>query len=118
MARLWQSLSLRFIVARDYAMISWLRNLLSRPAAAEEPEEAPDEVEEDFAPVGVRVRPHLAVPLEPADTYVAGYNVHENVARVDDEHSTTVNDMKTVGVDPYNAGPNSKLKAEEPDSDE
>ena len=96
-------------------MINWIKNILSRPATAEEPEETPDEVEEKFSPVGVRVR--LPEPLKPADSHVAGYNVDETAASVDDEHSTTVNDMKTTGVDPYNAGPISKSEAEEPDSE-
>ena len=98
-------------------MINWIKNKLSKPATAEEPEENPDEVEEKFSPVGVRVRPHPDVELKPADTHVAGYNVDETVAIVDDEHSATVNDMKTTGVDPYNAGPISKSEAEEADSE-
>ena len=35
---------------------------------------------------------------------VAGYNVDEAEFVADDDHSMTVNDIKTTGVDPYNTG--------------
>ncbi len=84
------------------AMIKWIKNRLSQEAAANEVEETPDEVEENFAPVGVRVKP--AVSLKPADSYVAGYNVDDAEFGVDNEYATTVIDAKTTGVDPYNTG--------------
>ncbi len=85
-------------------MINWLKNKLSKEAAADQIEETPDEVEENFAPVGVRVKPPVAVRVKPADTYVVGYNVDEAEFAADDDHSKTVNDIKTTGVDPYNTG--------------
>ncbi len=72
--------------------------------AADQVEETPDEVEENFAPVRVRINPPVAVRVRPADTYIAGYNVDEAEFGADDVHSMTVNDMKTTGVDPYNTG--------------
>ena len=84
------------------AMMKWIKNRLSQEAAANEVEETPDGVEENFAPVGVRVKP--ALRLKPADTYVAGYNVDEAKIAVDNEYATTVIDAKTTGVDPYNTG--------------
>ena len=85
-------------------MINWLKNKLSKEAVADQVEETPDEVEENFAPVGVRVKPPVAVRVKPADTYVVGYNVDEAEFAADDDHSKTVNDIKTTGVDPYNTG--------------
>ena len=90
--------------SRDHVLINWIKNRQSTEAPANEADEAPDEVEEKFAPVGVRVDPPVAVRVKPADTYVAGYNVDEDGFGVDDEHSTTVNDIKTTGVDPYDMG--------------
>ncbi len=84
-------------------MINWIKNRLSKEAVADEPEDTPDEVEENFAPVSVRVNPPVAVKLKPADTYIEGYNVDEAGFGAHD-HSTTVNDIKTTGVDPYNTG--------------
>ncbi len=77
---------------------------MSKEAAADQVEETPDEVEENFAAVGVRVNPLVAVRVKPADTYVVGYNVDEAEFRAEDNHSKTVNDIKTTGVDPYNTG--------------
>ena len=85
-------------------MINWLKNKLSKEAAADQVEETPDDVEENFAPVSVRLIPPVAVRIKPADTYVVGYNVDEAEFRADDNHSKTVNDIKTTGVDPYNTG--------------
>lgn len=85
-------------------MINWIKNRLSRAATADEPEDTPDEVEDNFGPVSVRVNPPVAVKLKPADTYIEGYNVHEVRIDADADHSTTVNDIKTTGVDPYNTG--------------
>lgn len=85
-------------------MINWIKNRLSRAATADEPEDTPDEFEENFGPVSVRVNPPVAVKLKPADTYIEGYNVHEVRIDADADHSTTVNDIKTTGVDPYNTG--------------
>lgn len=85
-------------------MINWIKNKLSQKTTADEVEETPDEIEENFAPVGVRVKPPVAVRVKPADTYVAGYNVDEVEIGADDEYSTTVNDIKTTGVDPYDTG--------------
>lgn len=85
-------------------MINWIKNRLYKEAVSDEVEETSDEVEESFAPVGVRVKPAVAVRLKPADTHVPGYNVDEGAISVDDEHSTTLNDLKTTGVDPYNTG--------------
>ena len=72
--------------------------------ASDEIEETPDAVEKNFAPVSVRLNPPVAVRVKPADTYIAGYNVDEAEFRADDNHSKTVNDIKTTGVDPYNTG--------------
>ena len=77
-------------------MINWIKRKLSKATA--------DEVEESFPPVGVRVEPPEAARLKPADTNVAGYNVDEAEFNADDEHSATVNDIKTTGVDPYDTG--------------
>jgi len=85
-------------------MINWLRNWLSQEATADEVEETPDEVKENFVPVGVRVKPLVAKSLKPADTFVDGYNVDEAGIGTDDDHTMTVNDIKTTGVDPYNTG--------------
>jgi len=87
-------------------MLKWLRNRFSRVAATEEvaPEIDTGETEETFSPVGVRVLPVEVTKLKPADTYVAGYNVDEGRQSADDAFSTTVNDIKTTGVDPYNTG--------------
>ncbi len=85
-------------------MINWIKNRLSKEAAADQVEETPDEVEKNFAPVRVRVKPPVAVRLKPADTYVPGYNVDEAEIRAADDHFMTVNDIKTTGVDPYNTG--------------
>ena len=85
-------------------MINWLKNKLSKEAAADPVEETPDEVEDNSASVGVRVNPPVAVRVKPADTYVTGYNVNEAAFGADDDHSKTVNDIKTTGVDPYNTG--------------
>jgi len=84
------------------AMIKWIKNRLSQEAAANEVEDTPDEVEETFAPVSVRVKP--AVPLKPADSYVAGYNVDDAKIGVDNDYDTTVTKIITTGVDPYNTG--------------
>jgi len=81
------------MVSLDYAMINWLKSRLSKQAAVHEVEETPEEVEENIAPVGVRVRPSVAARDKPADTNIAGYNVDE-----------TVSAIKTIGVDPYNSG--------------
>ena len=78
-------------------MINWIKNRLFR-------KETPDEVAESFSPVGVRVNPAKTVKLKPADTNVSGYNVHETEIGAEDDHSATVNDLKTTGVDPYNTG--------------
>ncbi len=78
-------------------MINWLKNRLAKEASA-------DEVEQNIAPVGVRVDPPVAVRVKPADTYVAGYNVDEAELDTDDQHSATVNNIKTTGVDPYDTG--------------
>ena len=84
-------------------MINWIKNRLSKEAAVDQVEEIPAEVEENVAAVGVRVKPPVAVRIKPADTYVEGYNVDE--AKFDaDDHSMTVNNIKTTGVDPYNSG--------------
>ena len=85
-------------------MINWVRNWLSQEATADEVEKTPDEVEEKFFPVGVRVKPPGAVKIKRADTYVTGYNVDEAGIVTDNDHTTTVNDIKTAGVDPYNTG--------------
>ncbi len=85
-------------------MINWLKNKLSKEAAADQVEQTPDEVEENFAPVSVRVNPPVAVRVKPTDTYVEGYNVDEAEFGAVDDHSSTVNDIKTTGVDPYNTG--------------
>ncbi len=85
-------------------MINWLKNKLSKEAAADQVEETPDEVEENLAPVSIRVNPPVAVRVKPADTYVEGYNVDEAEFGAVDDHSSTVNDIKTTGVDPYNTG--------------
>ena len=84
-------------------MFEWLKNRFSRVTAEDDValEIDADEDEESFSPVGVRVRPAKGAKLKPADTDVAGYNVVEGA---DDEYSTTVNDIKTTGVDPYNTG--------------
>ncbi|NOX67961.1 MAG: hypothetical protein GXP15_02135 [Gammaproteobacteria bacterium] len=91
-------------------MLKWLKKQFSSVTQEDEFEvefaSDADESEEDFAPVGVRVRPTEAAELKPADTYVAGYNVSEGEVSLDDEFSTTVNNIKTTGVDPYNAGGN------------
>ena len=78
-------------------MINWVKNWLSQEATA-------DEVEENFVPVGVRVKPPGAAKIKPADTYVTGYNVDEAGIDTDNDHTMTVNDIKTTGVDPYNTG--------------
>jgi len=83
-------------------MLEWLKNKLSKTAPTDEVGEGPDEVEEKFDPVGVRVRPPIAASVKPADTYVSGYSVDESGLDADDEHSSTVNDIKTTGIDPYN----------------
>ena len=75
-------------------MIKWIKNRLSKRAVT-------DEVEEKFAPVGVRAKPTVAVRVNPADTNVAGYNVDEAKTSVDNDYATTVIDAKTTGVDPY-----------------
>ena len=85
-------------------MINWLKNKLFKEAASNHVEETPDEAEENFAPVAVRLNPPVAVRVKPADTFVVGYNVVEAEFGADDDHSTTVNDIKTTGVDPYNTG--------------
>jgi len=89
-------------------MLKWLRKQFTSVTPDDEVEvdfeSDSDEIEEKFSPVGVRVRPTDAAMLKPADTYVAGYNVSEGDAGIDDEFSTTVNNIKTTGVDPYNAG--------------
>jgi hypothetical protein len=92
------------MVSGDYAMINWLKNKLSKEAAADQVEETPDEVEENFAPVSVRVNPPVAVRVKPADTYIEGYNVDEAEFDADGDHTMAVNDIKTTGVDPYNTG--------------
>lgn len=96
--------SLKSMVPRGYAMINWLKNKMSKEAAADQVEETPDEAEENFSPVSVRVNPPVFVRVKPADTYVAGYNVDEAEFDADVNHSNTVNDIKTTGVDPYNTG--------------
>ncbi len=101
---MYPSASLKSLVSGDYAMINWLKNKMSKEAAADQVEETPDKVEENFAPVSVRVKPPVAVRIKPADTYVTGYNVDEAEFGADDDYSMTVNDMKTTGVDPYNTG--------------
>ena len=58
-------------------MIKWIKNKLSQDETADDIEETPDEVKENVAPVGVRVKPPVSVRVKPADTYVAGYNVDE-----------------------------------------
>ena len=87
-------------------MLEWLRNRFSRVTTEEEvaSEIDADDGEERFTPVGVRVRPAEAANLKPADTHIAGYNVVEGGSSTDDEYSTTLNDIKTTGVDPYNTG--------------
>lgn len=97
-------------------MLKWLRNRFSRVTDEDDValEIDADEEEESFSPVGVRVRPAEVAKLEPADTNVSGYNVVEGVLRNDDEYSTTVNDIKTTGVDPYNSGGTERQEVEEP----
>ena len=56
-------------------MLKWIRNKLTKDLADDDAEDVADEVEEKYAPVGVRVRPHESESIKPADTYVAGYNV-------------------------------------------
>ena len=87
-------------------MLKWIRNWFSSVTAEDyvEPEIDTDEDEDSFSPVGVRVRPVEVADHRPADTHVAGYNVVEGGPGNDDEYSTTVNDIKTTGVDPYNTG--------------
>lgn len=85
-------------------MIRWIKNRLSEEEPANEVEETADEAKEDFAPVSVRVKPPVGVTVKPADTYIEGYNVEESEFDIDDEHSATVNDIKTTGIDPYNTG--------------
>lgn len=89
---------------RDYAMLKWIRNKLFKETPTDEVDETSEEVEEKFEPVGVRVKPPVAVRIKPADSYVVGYNVDESGFDADDEYSSTVNDIKTTGVDPYNTG--------------
>ena len=98
-ASLPNSVSLKSIFSRNYAMIKWIKNRLSKGAPV-------DEDKENVAPVGVRVRPPEARDEKPADTYVAGYNVDEDRFGLDDDHATTASHIKTIGVDPYNSGPN------------
>ena len=78
-------------------MIKWIKNRLSQEAAA-------IEVEENFAPVGVRVKRPGSRTLKPADSCVAGYNVDDTEFGADDEHSSTMPHINTTGVDPYNTG--------------
>ena len=85
-------------------MIKWIKDKLFQDATADEIEEIPDEVNENFAPVGVRVNSPEAVRVKPANTYVDGYNVDESEIGADDDHPSTVNNIKTTGVDPYNTG--------------
>ena len=94
------------MVSPDYAMINWLKNKLFKETTVHEVEETPEEVEENFAPVGVRVRPPIAAKNKPADTDVAGYNVDE-----------TVSAIKTIGVDPYNSGSHDLSDVKKPDSE-
>lgn len=96
-------------------MLKWIRNKLTKDRAEDDVEDIADEIEEKYEPVGVRVRPHESVSIKPADTYVAGYNVDESVLNTDDEHSTTVNDIKTTGIDPYNTGYIDQSDGQKPD---
>jgi len=98
-------------------VLDWIKNLIHKKSAVEAVVETTDEVEENFAPVGVRVRPPAPVPPKPADTHIAGYNVHEAGVTTDDEFSTTVNNIKTTGIDPYNTGHIDQLDAEDTDSE-
>ncbi len=82
----------------------YIEALLVDEELADQVEESPGEAEENSALVGVRVNPPVTVRVKPADTYVAGYNVDEAEFGADDDHSKTVNDIKTTGVDPYNTG--------------
>jgi hypothetical protein len=82
----------------------------------DEVEKNSDEIEENFTPVRARVRPHASVSVKSADTYVAGYKVEETLVG-DDEHSITVNDLKTTGIDPYNSGDNFPSNAKKADSE-
>jgi len=85
-------------------MIKWNKNRLSKKAATDEVEETPDEVEENFAPVGVTPKLAGSMRVKPADTYVTGYNVDEAKFGVDNDYDTTVIDAKTTGVGLYNKG--------------
>jgi hypothetical protein len=99
----------------DYAMFKWIRKRVSKETPTKvEIEEDSNDVEEKFAPVGVRVKPFATDEIKPADTYVAGYNVDEDRIGVDDEHSTTVNNIKTTGVNPYDTGFIDSSNAEKP----
>jgi hypothetical protein len=98
-------------------MFKWIKNRLSKETPTEdELEEDSNDVEEKFAPVGVRVRPLATDDLKPADTYVAGYNVDESGFNTDDEHSATVNNIKTTGIDPYNTTNTVPLDTDKPDT--
>jgi len=85
-------------------MIDWIKSKLFQKAPTDEIEEAADKVEENILPVGVRVNPLEDAKIKPADSYVEGYTVDEDGLGTDDVHATTVNDIKTTGVDPYNTG--------------
>jgi hypothetical protein len=91
-------------------MLKWLKNRLSRDTQVDDiesesgTESDAEEETENFSPVGVRVRAADVATLKPADTHVPGYSVNEGGQDTDDEHSTTVNDIRTTGVDPYNSG--------------
>jgi hypothetical protein len=85
-------------------MLKWIKSRLSKEDDAGAFEVAPDEVEENYSPVGVRVRAAAPARVLPADTYIAGYNVDEAEFSSDDIFATTVNDINTTGVNPYDTG--------------
>ena len=100
-------------------MLTWMKKLIHKKSTVDEVEveETSDEIEENFTPVGVRVRPPGSVSVKSADIHVAGYEVEETLIGTDDEHSITVNDIKTTGIDPYNAGSINASNAEKADSE-
>ncbi len=99
-------------------MLIWIKNFIYRKPTEDEVEveKTSDEIEENFTPVGVRVRPAGSVSAKSADTHIAGYEVEETMVGTDDEHSITVNDIKTTGIDPYNTGSIDPPNAETDDS--
>ena len=86
-------------------MINWLKNKLFKEAASNHVEETPDEAGENFAPVGVRLNPPVAVRVKPADTYIAGYNVDEAEFGADDSHSNDGERYENDRSGPLQYGP-------------